>query len=199
MNQAQQQYNTTRTENSKTDSEETNSKEICPECGSQTHLDKQERICPNCGLVVNKQMIDHGPEWRAFDQNEREQKKRTGAPATEMKHDKGLSTTISWQNKDANGNTLSMRKRQQMGRLRKWDERFRTKNSRERGMKFAFGEIKRMGSALGVSKSVREIASVVYRQITEHDELRADQSKPLLLHVSILAAVKMASQRHQQR
>ena len=42
----------------------------CPECNSG-HLtfdyERGELICEECGLVLNDQMIDQGPEWRAFD------------------------------------------------------------------------------------------------------------------------------------
>jgi transcription initiation factor TFIIB len=86
-------------------------------------------------------------------------------------HDEGLSSQIGWQNKDAYGNALSSRKRQQMQRLRTWDERFRTRNSKERNLKQALSEIERMGSALGLSKNVRETASVIYRRALAEDLL----------------------------
>lgn len=119
---------------------------VCPECGGRLAEDAEhgETVCTNCGLVVSNEEIDHGPEWRAFDSAERDRKKRTGAPTTKMMHDKGLSSQIGWQNKDAYGNALSSRKRQQMQRLRTWDERFRTRNSKERNLKQALGEIERM-------------------------------------------------------
>ncbi len=58
-----------------------------------------------------------------------------------------------------------------MQRLRTWDERFRTGNSKERNLKQALGEIERMGSALSLSKSVSETASVIYRRALEEDLL----------------------------
>jgi transcription initiation factor TFIIB len=139
---------------------------ICPECGGRLANDTEhgETVCTDCGLVVEEGEIDHGPEWRAFDAAERNEKKRTGAPTTRMMHDKGLSSQIGWQNKDAYGNALSARKRQQMQRLRTWDERFRTRNSKERNLKQALGEIERMSSALGLSQDIRETASVIYRR-----------------------------------
>jgi len=79
-------------------------------------------------------------------------------------HDKGLSTNIGWQDKDAYGRSLSSRQRQKMQRLRTWNERFRTRNSKERNLKQALGEIDRMASALGLPDNVRETASVIYRR-----------------------------------
>src|SRR5438128_725650 len=75
----------------------------CPECNSG-HLsfdyERGELICEECGLVLTDQMIDQGPEWRAFDVEQGEKRARTGAPMTYTIHDKGLSTTIGWKNKD---------------------------------------------------------------------------------------------------
>jgi transcription initiation factor TFIIB len=86
-------------------------------------------------------------------------------------HDKGLSTNIGWQDKDAYGNALSARQREQMQRLRTWNERFRTRDSKERNLKQALGEIDRMASALGLPESVRETASVIYRRALDEDLL----------------------------
>jgi transcription initiation factor TFIIB len=87
-------------------------------------------------------------------------------------HDKGLTTTIDWKDKDAYGRSLSSRKRSQMNRLRKWQERIRTKDAGERNLQFALSEIDRMASALGVPRSVREVASVIYRRALKEDLIR---------------------------
>ncbi|WP_251330359.1 transcription initiation factor IIB [Haloplanus pelagicus] len=145
----------------------------CPECGGQLATDTEhgETVCADCGLVVEEDEIDHGPEWRAFDSKEKDQKSRVGAPTTQMMHDKGLSTNIGWQDKDAYGKTLSSRQREKMQRLRTWNERFRTRDSKERNLKQALGEIDRMASALGLPENVRETASVIYRRALADDLL----------------------------
>jgi transcription initiation factor TFIIB len=145
----------------------------CPECGGQLATDTEhgETVCADCGLVVEEDEIDHGPEWRAFDSKEKDQKSRVGAPTTQMMHDKGLSTNIGWQDKDAYGKTLSSRQREKMQRLRTWNERFRTRDSKERNLKQALGEIDRMASALGLPENVRETASVIYRRALGDDLL----------------------------
>jgi transcription initiation factor TFIIB len=145
----------------------------CPECGGSLMNDGEhgETVCEDCGLVVEEDAIDHGPEWRAFDSAEKDQKSRVGAPTTNMMHDKGLSTNIGWQDKDAYGNSLSSRQREKMQRLRTWNERFRTRDSKERNLKQALGEIDRMASALGLPENVRETASVIYRRALDEDLL----------------------------
>ena len=145
----------------------------CPECDGSLAADAEhgETVCEECGLVIEEDSIDRGPEWRAFDSTEKDEKSRVGAPTTNMMHDKGLSTNIGWQDKDAYGNSLSNRQRQKMQRLRTWNERFRTRDSKERNLKQALGEIDRMASALGLPENVRETASVIYRRALDEDLL----------------------------
>ena len=145
----------------------------CPECDARLQADSEhgETVCTECGLVVEEDEIDRGPEWRAFDSAEKDQKSRVGAPTTNMMHDKGLSTNIDWRDQDAYGNSLDSRQRQKMQRLRKWNERFRTRDSKERNLKQALGEIDRMASALGLPENVRETASVIYRRALDENLL----------------------------
>ncbi|SIR77455.1 transcription initiation factor IIB [Natronorubrum thiooxidans] len=147
----------------------------CPECDSTSLIrssDESEVSCEDCGLILEEEAIDRGPEWRAFNHSERDSKSRVGAPTTQTMHDKGLTTTIDWKNKDAYGRSLSSDKRNQMNRLRKWQERIRTKDAGERNLQFALSETDRMASALGVPRSVREVASVLYRRALSEDLIR---------------------------
>jgi transcription initiation factor TFIIB len=156
--------------------EETESEQrahTCPECDGTLITDdgRAETVCQDCGLVVDEGDIDHGPEWRAFDAKERDEKSRVGAPTTNTMHDKGLSTNIDWRDQDAYGNSLSNRQRRKMQRLRTWNERFRTRDARDRNLKQALGEVDRMASALGLPDNVRETASVIYRRALEDNLL----------------------------
>ena len=165
----------------------------CPECGGNLTNDERhgETVCADCGLVVEEDEIDRGPEWRAFDSAERDQKSRVGAPTTKMLHDEGLSTNIGWQDKDAYGNALSANQRQRMSRLRTWNERLRTSDHSERNLKQALGEIERMASALGLPENVRETASVIYRRALEED-LLPGRSIEGIATASLHAAARMA-------
>ena len=173
--------------------EQTAEREQCPECGGRLVSDTEhaETVCDDCGLVVEEDEIDHGPEWRAFNASEKDEKSRVGAPTTNMMHDQGLSTNIGWQNKDAYGKSLSNRQRQKMQRLRTWNERFRTRDSKERNLKQALGEIDRMASALGLPKNVRETASVIYRRALEED-LLPGRSIEGVATASLYAAARQA-------
>ncbi len=167
--------------------------DLCPECGGGLVNDAEhgETVCGDCGLVVEEDEIDPGPEWRAFDASEQDSKSRVGAPTTKMMHDKGLSTNIGWQDKDAYGNALSSRQREKMQRLRTWNERFRTRDSKERNLKQALGEIDRMASALGLPENVRETASVIYRRALEED-LLPGRSIEGVATASLYAAARQA-------
>ncbi|RLG95686.1 transcription initiation factor IIB, partial [Candidatus Bathyarchaeota archaeon] len=82
------------------------STDTCPECGSKKIIidgRSGERICGTCGLVMADSMINEGPEWRAFSQDERESRSRVGMPLSFSVHDKGLSTMIGQVGKDAFG------------------------------------------------------------------------------------------------
>lgn len=162
----------------------------CPECRGQIRRDEErgERSCVDCGLVLDENEIDRGPEWRGF-YEEDEQRGRVGAPATNLMHDRGLSTTIGWRDKDANGQRIDPRKRPRIHRLRTWDERFRTKDSKERNLKQALGEIERMASALGLPKSCRETASVIYRQAVDQG-LLPGRSIEAMATASLYAAAR---------
>ncbi|WP_049914966.1 transcription initiation factor IIB [Natrialba taiwanensis] len=160
---------------SKEETTEREGTQTCPECESSSLTrspDESEISCEACGLIIEEEVIDRGPEWRAFNAAERDSKSRVGAPTTQTMHDKGLTTTIDWKNKDAYGRSLSSDKRSQMNRLRKWQERIRTKDAGERNLQFALSETDRMASALGVPRSVREVASVLYRRALDEDLIR---------------------------
>ncbi len=145
----------------------------CPECSGRLirDSDTDETVCSECGLLISEQTIDRGPEWRTFDFEQGETASRVGLPTTQRMHDKGLTTDIGWRDRDAHGNPLSARQRQKMSRLRTWDERFRTQDSKGRNLKRALGEIDRMASALGVPDPTRETASVIYRRALDEDLL----------------------------
>ncbi len=144
----------------------TNEGERCPECDGVLVVaaDAAELVCDDCGLIADADRVDRGPEWRAFDGEQRERRSRVGAPATELMHDRGLSTNIDWRDRDAAGRSLSAERRAEMRRLRKWHERFRTRDAEDRNLKYALGEIDRMASGLGIPRSTRETASVIYRR-----------------------------------
>ena len=147
----------------------------CPECGS-THLSKDysraELVCEDCGLVIDEAFIDHGPEWRAFDSDQREKRARVGAPMTYTIHDKGLSTEIDWSNKDSYGKSIPTRNRAQLYRLRKWQRRVRIADATERNLALALTNLDRMASGMELPRTVRETAAMIYRKAAMKNLIR---------------------------
>jgi transcription initiation factor TFIIB len=65
--------------------EKVESQKKCPECGSTKLVRDYERaelVCASCGYIIHDKIMDMGPEWRAFDQEQRERRGRVGAPMT---------------------------------------------------------------------------------------------------------------------
>ena len=119
----------------------------CPECGSDNLVhdyDTGETVCGDCGLVLYEQMMDKGPEWRAFTQEEKASRSRVGVPTSYSVHDKGLSTAISQVDRDAFGRKLPLSTRLQMWRLRKWQIRSRVHSSIDRNLAQAMAELDRL-------------------------------------------------------
>lgn len=79
-------------------------------------------------------------------------------------HDKGLSTTIGWTNRDAYGKAIPTRNRAQLYRLRKWQRRIRISDATERNLSVALSGIDRLASGMGLPRSVRETAAMIYRK-----------------------------------
>ena len=147
----------------------------CPSCGNETVIRDYQRnivICESCGRILKEDIKDHGPEWRAFDQKQRDERSRGGAPMTYTIHDKGLSTKIDWRNRDSRGKNLSPEKRSRMYRLRKWQRRIRVSDATERNLAFALSEMDRMSSQLGLPRNVREVAAMIYREAVQNHLIR---------------------------
>jgi len=140
----------------------------CPECDGRITTNAVETICEDCGLVIDEQRIDHGPEWRAYDNEECE---RTGAPLTAARHDRGLSTEIG-RGTDANGNEISGQKRRRLARMRREQTRGRWRSKAERNLAHGLGEVRRLTSALELSDSVRDQACQLFRSAQDEDLLR---------------------------
>ncbi len=137
----------------------------CPDCGSSIYTDSDEQVCEDCGLVVETDRLDRGPEWRSFD-DDRINPKRTGAPLTVARHDRGLSTEIGY------AADLSATKRRQFARLRRQHNRARIRSKRERNQIHAFTRIKHIASDHSLPTQVRDQACSLFRSAQNEDLLR---------------------------
>ncbi len=165
----------------------------CPECGGKDvvqDLEKGERICASCGLVVSDHRIDTGPEWRAFTADEKDARSRAGAPASYTIHDKGLSTIIDWRDHDSSGKKFTAKKRSEIYRLRKWQIRTRVHSSVDRNLAQAMSELDRLSSQLGLNKSIKELAALLYRKLIVR-RLARSRSIDAMVGAAIYAACRL--------
>ena len=142
----------------------------CAECGGQVRTNSIETACEDCGLIIDEQRIDHGPEWGTVG-DESDSQKRVGPPRTVARHDNGLSTEIGrW--RDGNGNQLAGSKLARLSRMRREHSRGRFGSKAERNLAYGFGEVKRIAGALGLSRSIRDQACQLFRSAQTEELLR---------------------------
>ncbi|RLI47064.1 transcription initiation factor IIB [Candidatus Bathyarchaeota archaeon] len=167
----------------------------CPECNNSFIIRDQSRaelVCRNCGLVIDEDLIDYAPEWRAFDSEQREKRSRVGAPMTYMIHDKGLSTMIDWKNRDSYGKSIPTRNRAQIYRLRQWQRKIRISNSVERNLMVALSALDRMSSGLSLPRAVRETAAMIYRKAALKNLIRGRSAEGITA-ASLYAACRQCN------
>jgi len=148
---------------------------VCPSCGSTDLIFDSERgelVCNNCGLIIEENISDQGPEWRAFDTDQRNSRARTGAPMKYTKSNKGLVTEIDLYNKDIRGVKIPSKRQAQLYRMRKWHKRASIASSSERNYLIALPELNRVASYLGLPENIRENAALLYRKCVQNNLIR---------------------------
>ncbi|MFC6942636.1 transcription initiation factor IIB family protein [Salinirubellus sp. GCM10025818] len=160
----------------------------CPECGGTVQTNTIETACADCGLVLEDQPIDHGPEWRTFEDQPGDPE-RTGPPFTPTRHDRGLSSEIGYDHTDAHGTVISVGKRRQVGRLRREQTRGRWTGKAEQNLAHGLTEIRRIVSALDLPTSLRDQACALYRTAAGEDLIRG-RSIEAMAAASVYAACR---------
>ncbi|WP_435196575.1 transcription initiation factor IIB [Natronomonas sp. EA1] len=137
----------------------------CPECDGRLRTQQTETVCSQCGLVVAEDAIDRGPEWRSFADDDTNPK-RTGAPLSRSRHDRGLSTEIGYSSR------LKGRKRRRVARMRRQHNRSKIGSKRERNQVYAFTEVRRLQGRLDLPDFVRDRACVLFESAQKEDLVR---------------------------
>ena len=165
---------------------------ICPECGSKNiiHDDESgETICSSCGLVIAEPNLDTGPERRAFTQTEMETRTRVGMPLSFSLYDKGLSTVIRI-GRDAYGRELPLKTREQMLRLRRWQNSCGVHASVDKNLAQAMAELERLSERLHIPSPIQETAAVIYRKALKKGLVRG-RSISAIAAASLYAACRL--------
>ena len=139
----------------------------CPECKSAVVDDFQngERICSGCGIVVDEQMADYGPETKGANLVDKMKLARATGHTTLAQHDMGIATEISIAGTDFSGKKINNSISNQMQNLRKWQQRVRVTSPRERRLTNVLGKITETCESCDLSKNVIETASKIYRSL----------------------------------
>ena len=177
-----------------TDSNESIAK-ACPSCGGGnlvTDYAHGEIVCKKCGLVISEELIDFGPEWRAFDEEQRSKRSRTGGPVKYAKLDKGLTTEIDKYDRDIRGGAIQPERKAQLYRLRKWQRRSRMSDSFQRNLSIALPELDRMCAYLSIPGNIKEECAMWYRKAVSKGLVRGRSIESV-----VAAVIYLISRQHQ--
>ena len=164
----------------------------CPRCGRGPMVVDTaggELFCSSCGYVVMEKIEETGPEWRAFSKEEKDDRSRTGVPASLAMHDMGLATVIGVEDRDASGRSLPASMKAAIERLRTWDGRSQVHEPVDRNLRQAFSELDRLAEKLNLSDAVIEKAAYIYRKALERGLVRG-RSISALIAASLYAACR---------
>lgn len=137
----------------------------CGECGGRVRKAETEAVCEDCGLVLSEDAIERGPEWRSLDEDA--DRRRTGAPLTASRHDRGLSTEIGF----GTGSEVSGKRQRQLVRMRRQHNRARLESKAERNKLYAHTEIRRLVSVMSLPTSVRDQSCSLFSSAQSKDLL----------------------------
>ena len=146
----------------------------CPECKSTLVDDIQngEIICSGCGVVVADQIADFGPETISSNLEDKMKLARATGQTTYSQHDLGITTEISLGTKDFSGKTINHEVANQMHNLRKWQQRIRVSSPKERRLVNVLAKMGKTCDGLNLSKNVLETASMIYRNLDGHVDVK---------------------------
>ncbi len=168
----------------------------CPSCGSTNIISdpsRGERYCGRCGLVLEENMFDFGPEWRAFDMEQADKRSRTGGLLKYAKLTQGLTTEINKYDTDIKGRAIPAERKAKFYRLRKWQKRSRMATSLQRNLSVALPELDRMCSYLNISDQMKESCARLYRKCAREGIVRGRSIEGMIAAVIYLISREQRS------
>ena len=144
-------------DNNKNEDDSNNSDDnVCQECGAHNSLFEDHQsssiVCAECG-VVNEQLLDYGPEWRQYnnDDNWTEGVNRCGCPSSYYFPKSSQGTIMV-----GPGNARLKRKQQ-------WNSMF----YKERSLNAVFDTISALCAKKGLPKIISDTAKTLYKILSE--------------------------------
>lgn len=141
---------------------------LCVDCIEITDFETNEIICQKCGIVLQDNKISN-ENIETFVKN-----------SSLRFHDMGLATVIGKFNCDSKGKSLDYNTRQAMNRMRLWDSRSQTKNTSDRNLRIALSEMDKLKEKLGLSDSIIERSSYLYRKAIRAQLIRGRSIKGIV-------------------
>jgi len=164
----------------------------CPMCGSRSlSVDPLtgEVVCRRCGTVVRERLVDESGGEKLVEHSEWKGREHHGPPTSPARHDMGVSSMISREDRDAGGTALGAEVRAMMHRLRRWDERNRAHERADRNLIHALELVDTLAGKLSVPPAVIERAALIYRRALDRGLTRG-RSVSALVAASLLAAIR---------
>lgn len=170
---------------------------LCSACKNDrpiTDPESGELVCSCCGLVFSDKVAESRAEWRNFD-FEKNDRVRTGSPASLAYHDMGLSTVIGKTNSDSSGRRLDSSMLSAFQRLRTWDFRTQAHTAADKNLIRAFNELDRVKDKLGLSDAIIEKTAYIYRKAQEKQLVRGRSISSILSAAIYIACREMSASR----
>ena len=139
---------------------------VCEFCKSDSVIFDNvsfEYVCSSCGCVSSQD--PNSDSLASFRNNSGyNDRTRTGMPESLAIHNKGLSTLIGIGDTDARGKALDSSQKNNIQRLRTWNNRAQLNDSVSRNLEKALKLLNNFGDKLYLSQAVIEGAAYIYRK-----------------------------------
>jgi transcription initiation factor TFIIB len=139
---------------------------VCEFCKSDSVIFDNvsfEYVCSSCGCVSSQD--PNSDSIATFRNNSGyNDRSRTGMPESLAIHNKGLSTLIGIGDTDARGKALDSSQKNNIQRLRTWNNRAQLNDSVSRNLEKALKLLNNFGDKLYLSQAVIEGAAYIYRK-----------------------------------
>lgn len=139
---------------------------VCEFCKSDSVIFDNvsfEYVCSSCGCVSSQD--PNSDSMASFRNNSGyNDRTRTGMPESLAIHNKGLSTLIGIGDTDARGKALDSSQKNNIQRLRTWNNRAQLNDSVSRNLEKALKLLNNFGDKLYLSQAVIEGAAYIYRK-----------------------------------
>ncbi|AOL15657.1 transcription initiation factor IIB 2 [Sulfolobus sp. A20] len=134
----------------------------CPNCGLENVITQDHKegilVCTNCGYVIEENIIDLGPDWRAYNSKDRNERERVGSPSTPKVHDWGFHTIIGFGRAKDRIKTIKMQRIQNKIRVSQKDKKLVT----------LLSILNDESAKLELPEHVKETASLILRKMVEN-------------------------------